>query len=122
MKTTNISVLLNTPNGKMNYRGRGVVTFPFIVHRPIQSWDEMQTRISVWCVSHMASGRQAFRAKTLEDAKRMVEVLGSFNLFLMPESDKFLKLCREQGQQVRDALKAAGYSFDSWRFRDVQGR
>ena len=119
MKTTNISVLLNTPNGKMNYTGRGVVTFPFIVHRPIQSWDDMQTIASLWCVSHMASGRQAFRAKTLEDAKRMVEVLGGFNLFLMPESDKFLKLCREQGNEVRDALKASGFSFDTLRFKNV---
>ena len=119
MKTTKISVLLNTPNGKKHYSGRGVVTFPFIVHRPISSWDKMQLDGSLWCISHMASGRQAFKAKTLEDAKRMVEVLGGFNLFLMPESDKFLKLCREQGGEVRDALKAAGYSFDSWRFKNV---
>ena len=119
MKTTNISVLLNTPNGKMNYRGRGVVTFPFIVHRPIQSWDEMQTRASLWCVSHMASGRQAFRVKTLKDAKRMIEVLGGFNLFLMPESDKFLQLCRDQGNDVRDTVKASGFSFDTLRFKNV---
>ena len=119
MKTTNISVLLNTPNGKKHYSGRGVVTFPFIVHRPLRSLDEMSTGSSHWCVSHMASGRQAFSARTLKDAKRMVEVLGGFNLFLMPESDKFLNLCREQGNEVRDALKAAGYSFDNWRFRDV---
>ena len=119
MKTSNISVLLNTPDGKKHYRGRGVVTFPFIVHRPIQRWDGMQTGSSLWCISHMASGRQAFKAKTLEDAKRMVEVLGCFNLFLMPESDKFLKLCREQGGEVRDALKASGFSFDTLRFRNV---
>jgi len=119
MKTTNISVLLNTPNGKMNYRGRGVVTFPFIVHRPIQSWDEMETRASLWCISHMASGRQAFRVKTLKDAKRMIEVLGGFNLFLMPESDKFLQLCRDQGNDVRDTVKASGFSFDTLRFKNV---
>ena len=119
MKTTNISVLLNTPNGKMNYRGRGVVTFPFIVHRPIQSWDEMETRASLWCISHMASGRQAFRVKTLKDAKRMIEVLGGFNLFLMPESDKFLQLCRDQGNDVRNTVKASGFSFDTLRFKNV---
>jgi hypothetical protein len=119
MKTANISVLLNTRDGKKHYNGRGVVTFPFIVHRPIKSPDEMTMGSSHWCVSHMASGRQAFRARTLKDAKRMVEVLGGFDLFLMPESDKFLKVCREQGDEVKDALKAAGYSFDSWRFRNV---
>ena len=119
MKTANISVLLNTRDGKKHYNGRGVVTFPFIVHRPIKSPDEMTMGSSHWCVSHMASGRQAFRARTLKDAKRMVEVLGGFDLFLMPESDKLLKVCREQGDEVKDALKAAGYSFDSWRFRNV---
>tara|TARA_R100000455_G_scaffold27590_1_gene16751 strand:- start:64 stop:426 length:363 start_codon:yes stop_codon:yes gene_type:complete len=116
MKTTNISVLLNTPNGKMNYRGRGVVTFPFIVHRPISSWDDMQMDGSLWCISHMASGRQAFKAKTIKDAKRMVEVLGRFDLFLMPECDKFLQLCREQGQEVRNALEDEGWSSVTMRF------
>jgi hypothetical protein len=119
MKTANISVLLNTPNGKKHYRGRGVVTFPFIVHRPISSWDKMQLDGSLWCISHMASGRQAFRVRTLKDAKRMIEVLGGFDLFLMPESDKFLQLCRDQGNKVRDTVKASGFSFDTLRFRDV---
>jgi hypothetical protein len=119
MKTANISVLLNTPNGKKHYSGRGVVTFPFIVHRPISSWDKMQLDGSLWCISHMASGRQAFKVRTLKDAKRMIEVLGRFDLFLMPESDKFLKLCRDQGNKVRDTVKASGFCFGTLRFRDV---
>ena len=119
MKTTNISVLINTRDGKKHYSGRGVVTFPFVVHRPIQSQDEMTTGSTHWCVSHMASGRQAFRVKTLKDAKRMIEVLGGFDLFLMPESDKFLQLCRDQGNDVRDTVKASGFSFDTLRFKNV---
>ena len=119
MKTSSISVLLNTRDGKKHYNGRGVVTFPFIVHRPIKSPEEMTMGSSHWCVSHMASGRQAFRVRTLKDAKRMIEVLGGFDLFLMPESDKFLQLCRDQGNKVRDTVKASGFSFDTLRFRDV---
>ena len=119
MKTSNISVLLNTRDGKKHYNGRGVVTFPFIVHRPIKSQEEMTMGGSHWCITHMASGRQAFSAATLKDAKRMIEILGDFDLFLMPESDLFLKLCREQGGIIKDALKNGGFSFNNWRFRDV---
>ena len=116
MKTANISVLLNTPDGRKTYTGRGAVIFPFIVHRPVLDKDEMTLGGSYWCISHMASGRQAFKAKTVKDAKRMVEVLGRFDLFLMPECDKFYELCREQGQQVRNALDAEGWSSVTMRF------
>ena len=119
MKTANISVLLNTPDGRKTYTGRGAVIFPFIVHRPVLDKDEMTLGGSYWCISHMASGRQAFRAKTVKDVKRMVSVLSRFDLFLMPECDKFYELCSQQGQEVKNALLNGGFSFDTMRFDNV---
>ena len=119
MKTANISVSINTSKERKTYTGRGAVIFPFVVHRPILSHDEMIMGGSHWCVSHMASGRQAFRAKTLKDVRRMISILSGFNLFLMPEGDKFYELCQHKGQEVKNALLNGGFSFDTMRFDNV---
>jgi hypothetical protein len=116
MKTTNISVSLNTPDGRKQYTGRGIITYPFVIHRPIANdWPGN----TYWCVSHIASGRKAFNARTIQDAKRMVSILGQFDLFKMPECDRFYELCRAQGRNVQNTLENEGWSPSTMRFRNV---
>ena len=116
MKTSNISVSLNTPDGRKQYTGRGIVAYPFVIHRPIMSIREMAAGNAYWCVSHIASGRKAFNAATIQDAKRMVGILGRFDLFLMPECDRFYELCRAQGRKVQNTLEDEGWSPSTMRF------
>ena len=122
MKTTNISVSLNTPDGLKQYTGRGIIAYPFVIHRPIvsirenMSIREMAAGNAYWCVSHIASGRKAFNAATIQDAKRMVSILGRFDLFKMPECDRFYELCRAQGRNVQNTLENEGWSSVTMRF------
>ena len=116
MKTSNISVSLNTPDGRKQYTGRGVVAYPFVIHRPIVSVEAMLPGDTYWCVSHIASGRKAFNVKTIKDAKRMIGILGRFDLFKMPECDRFYELCRAQGQKVQNTLEDEGWSPVTMRF------
>jgi hypothetical protein len=119
MKTTNISVSLNTPDGRKQYTGRGIIAYPFVIHRPIMSVREMAAGDTYWCVSHIASGRKAFNARTIQDAKRMVSILGRFDLFKMPECDRFYELCRAQGRNVQNTLENEGWSPSTMRFKNV---
>ena len=119
MKTSNISVLLHTRDGKRTYNGRGVIVYPFVIHRNIKDLKAMTYCKNDWCVSHMSSGRTAFYAKTLKDAKLMVDVLSRFDLFKMPDCEKLIELCGWNDSAIRDALSTEGYSFITNRFRDV---
>ena len=125
MKTTNISVSLNTPDGRKQYTGRGIIAYPFVIHRPIvnvlssKGRIERQSSDEYWCVSHIASGRKAFNARTIQDAKRMVSILGRFDLFKMPECDRFYELCRAQGRNVQNTLENEGWSPSTMRFKNV---
>lgn len=113
MSTTDITVSLNTPDGKKSFTGRGFIKFPFVVHRPIIG-DEL--RGSGWKVTHLASGRVAFSVATIADAKKAIEVLGQHSLFYMPDSKHFLKLCRVHGAEVGGSMIAAGYDGNTGRF------
>lgn len=115
MKTSNISVSLNTPDGRKQYTGRGIIAYPFVVHRPIMSVREN----AYWCVSHIASGRKAFNVKTIKDAKRMIGILGRFDLFKMPECDRFYELCKAQGRNVQNTLENEGWSPSAMRFTNA---
>ena len=119
MKTSNISILLNTRDGKKTYNGRGVIIYPFVIHRNIKNIKPMTYYKNDWCISHISSGRAAFYAKTLNDAERMIGVLGRFDLFKMPDCEKFNELCRRDGSAIRDALSKEGYSFITTRFRNA---
>ncbi len=79
MKTTDISGLVNTRSGKKTYNGRGFIAYPLVVHRPIDDVDTMELRKTGWSVTHIASGRQAFRVSTIKDARRMVKVPAVLN-------------------------------------------
>ena len=117
MRTKNISVILNTNQGTRRYNGRGVIAFPFAIHRPPPRLDgEMEMDRNYWCVSHLASGRLAFSVKTLKDAKRMLEVLSQFDEFKLPECDAFYEFCRTQGETVKRKITSEGYSFHTERF------
>ena len=111
MKTTDISVLVNTRDGKKIYNGRGFIAYPLMVHRPIDNVDTMELLKTGWSVTHIASGRQAFRVRTIKDARRMVQILSRFNLFKMPECDRFYELCKTQGESIKEALEDEGFLF-----------
>ena len=113
MSTTDITVSLNTPDGKKSFTGRGFIKFPFVVHRPIIG-DEL--RGSGWKVTHLASGRVAFSVATIADAKKAIEVLGQHSLFYMPDTDKFIRLCASQGNTIVGSMRAAGYDNTTGRF------
>jgi hypothetical protein len=113
MKTTNISFNLNTSTNNpenRTYSGRGKVCYPFVVHRP--KFDGEQC----WVVSHLASGRQTFRAKTLKDAQKLVNVLTQFSVFLLPECEEFYLRCSRETPNIVGAIRASGYNRDSRRF------
>lgn len=113
MRTTDITVCLNTPDGKQTFTGRGFIKFPFVVHRPIIG-DEL--RGTGWKVSHLASGRVAFTVATIADATKAIEVLDQHSLFYMPDTDKFMKLCASQGNTIVGSMRAAGYNGNTGRF------
>ena len=117
MKTTDISVLVNTRDGKKTYNGRGFIAYPLVVHREIENVETMKQLKTGWCVTHIASGRQAFRVKTITDARRMVQILSRFNLFKMPECDRFYELCKTQGESIKEALVDEGFQFAIGRFK-----
>ena len=111
MKTTDISVLVNTRDGKKIYNGRGFIAYPLMVHRPIDNVETMELFKTGWSVTHIASGRQAFRVRTIKDARRMVQILSRFNLFKMPECDRFYELCKTEGESIKEALTNEGFQF-----------
>ena len=113
MSTTDITVCLNTPDGKKSFTGRGFIEFPFVVHRPIIG-DELGGR--GWKVSHLASGRVAFTVATIADAKKAIEVLGQHSLFYMPDTKRLMSLCSKHGAEVTGSMKAAGYDGNTGRF------
>jgi len=119
MKTTDISVTVNTRDGKKIYNGRGFIAYPLMVHRPIDNVDTMELLKTGWSVTHIASGRQAFRVRTIKDARRMVQILSRFNLFKMPECDRFYELCKAQGRKVQNTLENEGWSPSTMRFTNV---
>ena len=113
MKTTNISFNLNTSNNtpeNRSYSGRGSICYPFVVHRP--KFDAHK----FWTISHLASGREAFRAKTLKDAQKLVNVLAKFPLFMLPECHEFYCRCSNQSSTIIKTLENAGYNRVTMRF------
>ena len=119
MKTSNISIPVTTRDGKKTYNGRGVIAYPFVIHRNIKDTKTMTCYKNDWCISHISSGRAAFYAKTLNDAELMIDVLRRFDLFKMPDCAKFHELCRRDGSAIREALSNEGYSFITTRFRNA---
>jgi hypothetical protein len=119
MKTSNISIPVTTRDGKKTYNGRGVIAYPFVIHRNIKDTKTMTCYKNDWCISHISSGRAAFYAKTLNDAELMIGVLRRFDLFKMPDCAKFHELCRRDGSAIREALSNEGYSFITTRFRNA---
>ena len=119
MKTSNISIPVTTRDGKKTYNGRGVIAYPFVIHRNIKDTKTMTCYKNDWCISHISSGRAAFYAKTLNDAELMIGVLRRFDLFKMPDCAKFHELCRRDGSAIREALSNDGYSFITTRFRNA---
>lgn len=119
MKTSNISIPVTTIDGKKTYNGRGVIAYPFVIHRNIKDTKTMTCYKNDWCISHISSGRTAFYAKTLNDAELMIGVLRRFDLFKMPDCAKFHELCRRDGSAIREALSNEGYSFITTRFRNA---
>ena len=115
MRTTDITVCLNTPDGKQTFTGRGFIKFPFVVHRPISTIGD-ELRGTGWKVSHLASGRVAFTVATIADANKAIEVLDQHSLFYMPDTDKFMKLCASQGNTIVGSMRAAGYNGNTGRF------
>ena len=116
MRTTDITVCLNTPDGKQSFTGRGFIKFPFVVHRPIV---EDELRGNGWKVSHLASGRVAFTVATIADANKAIKVLDQHSLFYMPDTDKFMKLCSVHGGEIVRSMKAAGYDGNTGRFHEA---
>jgi hypothetical protein len=119
MKTSNISIPVTTIDGKKTYNGRGVIAYPFVIHRNIKDTKTMTYYKNDWCISHISSGRAAFYAKTLNDAELMIGVLRRFDLFKMPDCERFHELCRREGSAIREALSNEGYSFITTRFRNA---
>jgi hypothetical protein len=119
MKTSNISIPVTTRDGKKTYNGRGVIAYPFVIHRNIKDTKTMTCYKNDWCISHISSGRAAFYAKTLNDAELMIGVLRRFDLFKMPDCERFHELCRREGSAIREALSNEGYSFITTRFRNA---
>jgi hypothetical protein len=117
MKTTNISVMVNTRSGKKTYNGRGFIAYPLVVHRQIDDVETMEQSKTGWSVTHIASGRRVFKVSTIKDAKRMVEILSRFDLFKMPECDRFYELCEAQGESVKKQLTDEGFQFALGRFK-----
>ena len=118
MSTTDITVSLNTSDGKKSFTGRGFIKFPFVVHRPIIG-DELrglELGGRGWKVTHLASGRVAAIVATIADAKKAIEVLGQHSLFYMPDSELFFKLFRVHGAEVGGSMIAAGYDGNTGRF------
>tara|TARA_R110000823_G_scaffold273480_1_gene392541 strand:- start:88 stop:465 length:378 start_codon:yes stop_codon:yes gene_type:complete len=110
MKTSNITVTLWTKGGKTLRKGRGVLCYPFVVHRDInQDTDDSLHTHGHWVITHMATGRCTFNARTLKDAQKIVNILSKYPVFKMPDVAAFLSICKELGPKVTDELVEAGY-------------
>ena len=117
MQLTEINISLNTPEGPLFTKGRGYHDFPFTVHRKLskRTGDIVKTG-SYWVITHTASGRSAFEAKTLKDAEGVIRVLKGFSLFYMPMCQSFIDMCKSNGAAIFDALEDAGFNKDTMRF------
>ena len=117
MQLTEISISLNTPEGPLFTKGRGYHDFPFTVHRKLsQRTGGILKNGSYWVITHTASGRSAFEAKTRKDAEGVIKVLKGFSLFYMPMCQSFIDMCKSNGAAIFEALDDAGFNKDTMRF------
>ena len=117
MQLSEISISLNTPEGPLFTKGRGYHDFPFTVHRKLSKrTGDIVKNGSYWVITHTASGRSTFEAKTLKDAEGVIKVLKGFSLFYMPMCASFLDMCKTNGSAIFDALDDAGFNKDTMRF------
>ena len=117
MQLSEINISLHTPEGPLYTKGRGYHDFPFTVHRKLsQRTGGILKNGSYWVITHTASGRSAFEAKTLKDAEGVIKVLKGFSLFYMPMCASFIDMCKTNGPAIFDALEDAGFNKDTMRF------
>ena len=117
MQLSEINISLHTPEGPLYTKGRGYHDFPFTVHRKLsQRTGGILKNGSYWVITHTASGRSAFEAKTLKDAEGVIKVLKGFSLFYMPMCQSFLDMCKTNGSAIFEALDDAGFNKDTMRF------
>ena len=117
MQLSEINISLHTPEGPLYTKGRGYHDFPFTVHRKLsQRTGGILKNGSYWVITHTASGRSAFEAKTLKDAEGVIKVLKGFSLFYMPMCQSFIDMCKTNGSAIFDALEDAGFNKDTMRF------
>ena len=76
MKTTKGQFRIQTTEGWKSIEGRYIVTYPFFIHR---AEDE-----KIWKVSHLATGYNIRRVKTLKKGRSLAKALSPFKIFLMP--------------------------------------
>jgi len=73
-----------TNGGWIEKEGSFCHCFPFVIHR------ESQQRL--WTISHMATGYQVIKGLSrFKDAKKAVDKLKPFTVFLMPDLDTWNK-------------------------------
>ncbi len=76
MKTTKGQFRIQTSEGWKSVEGRYEVAYPFFIHR---AEDE-----KTWKVSHLATGYNIKRVKTLKVGRKLAKALSPYPVFLMP--------------------------------------
>ncbi len=76
MRTTKGQFRIQTSAGWKSIEGRYEITYPFFIHR---AEDE-----KTWKVSHLATGYNIKRVKSLKSGRKLAKALTPFPIFLMP--------------------------------------
>ena len=116
MKTSTITVSLNTSGSRCVYQGRGYFNYPFVIHRPQSGDGKLETSSQWWVITHLASGKMVLRSRTLDDSQKVIAILKKYTVFLMPECDKFYKICASQGGKIMGSVEEAGFDRSAGRF------
>lgn len=97
MKIRKTKFKVGTKEGMDVREGSVGYSFPFMIHR-----EEGKT---LWSVSHIATGYMIRSVPKLKEARRMVEQLKPYKVFLMPTIETWQKALTRFREQEREEYK-----------------